>query len=289
LSYEVLRRVDPLPLGMVAPAARTAAAREALLPPSAVMLDGWDYVASVPAHGDSIYSMVVPTLVDSSIAHGLRWSVFKVRATTLMPLTTFLSPADSGYSVDNLPPVPPASFAGTFGGGATHLTWDDNLEADLWYYRLHKGSTEGFVPGPGNLIATRSQPGYDDVGTPGSYYKLAAVDVNGNVSGFALLTPENTAGVGPGGSFELALSIAGPNPSRNGRLILDLALPARAPARVDLLDVTGRRVASRELGALGAGRHLVDLTGGTRLESGVYVVRLTQDTEVRSTRAVILR
>jgi hypothetical protein len=198
------------------------------------LLDGWDYVASVPAHGDSLYSLVVPTLADSNVS-GIHWSAFMVRAATALPLTFFPSPVDSGYSVDNLPPAPPSPFSAAYSDGATHLTWGPNGEADLWYYTLHRGSTSGFVPGPGNLLATVDVTGFDDLGPAGGYYKLAAVDVNGNVSGYALVTPQGTVGVEGEGRLALALGRAGPNPSRDGRVLLSITLPADAPARLELL------------------------------------------------------
>jgi hypothetical protein len=47
-------------------------------------------------------------------------------------------------------------------------------------------------------------------------------------------------------------------------------------------------IASRDVGALGAGRHVVDLAGERRLAAGVYLVRLTQGGQQRTTRAVVL-
>jgi hypothetical protein len=69
------------------------------------MLDGWDYIATVPARGDAIYQYVAPTLCDSSISGGMCWSAFFVSAMTPDPLTYFDSPVDSGYSLDNLAPA----------------------------------------------------------------------------------------------------------------------------------------------------------------------------------------
>src|SRR5262249_57747249 len=96
----------------------------------------------------------------------------------------FDSSPDSGYSVDNVPPGPPASFAGQLEGGAVHLHWSANTEPDLCCYRLHRGPAADFEPGPSNLIASLNDTSYvdSDAGPNERYYKLAAVDVNGNVS-----------------------------------------------------------------------------------------------------------
>jgi len=285
LNYEVHRRVGVGALVAGDPLGLPPAPRPHALP-NAVMLDGWDYVMSVPAHGDAIYSVVVPTLVDSSIAQGMRRSVFFVRATTSAPTTYFDSPPDSGYSVDNLPPAPPAPFAATYSGGATHLTWNANGESDLWYYALHRGASAGFTPSAANRIATTSALGHDDLGPAGSHYKLAAIDVHGNVSGYSPIAPA-TLGVA-GGTAMLSLALAGPHPARGASLTFGLTLPTDVPARIELVDVHGRRVAERSLASLAAGRHTVTLAPRAGLRAGVYVARLTQGSESRVSRVVAI-
>jgi len=72
---------------------------------------------------------------------------------------------------------------------------------------------------------------------------------------------------------ELALRRIGPSPAR-GAVVVECALPEARPATLELHDIAGRCVATREVGSLGAGRHPIML--GSRLPAGVYVVRLTQ-------------
>jgi hypothetical protein len=52
------------------------------------------------------YSYVAPTLADSTQAHGTYWSVFFVSAHTENPTVHYDSDPDSGYSLDNIPPLP---------------------------------------------------------------------------------------------------------------------------------------------------------------------------------------
>jgi hypothetical protein len=66
----------------------------------------WDFIKTVPARGESTYSAVCPTLGDSTQAEGMYWSVFFVSAMTVDPLAYFDSDPDSGYSLDNIPPLP---------------------------------------------------------------------------------------------------------------------------------------------------------------------------------------
>jgi hypothetical protein len=55
------------------------------------------------------------------------------------------------------------------------------------------------------------------------------------------------------------------------------------------VDVTGRRVAEREVGVLGAGRHSVSLAAERRLAPGLYLVRLTQGVNMQVKRVVVLK
>ncbi|UCB52025.1 MAG: hypothetical protein JSV10_08545 [Candidatus Zixiibacteriota bacterium] len=66
----------------------------------------WELVETVPAAGESTYTTVCSTLVDSTQAGGMYWSVFFVSAMTPDPLVCFDSDPDSGYSLDNIPPLP---------------------------------------------------------------------------------------------------------------------------------------------------------------------------------------
>lgn len=76
-----------------------------------------------------------------------------------------------------------------------------------------------------------------------------------------------------------------PNPSR-GPLLVALTLPSAEPARLEMLDVSGRCVIARDLAALGSGYHVVSLTQ-RKLASGVYVLRLTQTGRTITTKAVV--
>jgi hypothetical protein len=70
----------------------------------------WDFVTTVPARGEAEYNTVCPTLGDSTQTGGMYWSVFFVSAMTSDPLVHFDSDPDSGYSLDNIPPLPISDF-----------------------------------------------------------------------------------------------------------------------------------------------------------------------------------
>ncbi len=88
--------------------------------------------------------------------------------------------------------------------------------------------------------------------------------------------------------FSLALEGFRPNPSA-GSPIVAFTLTSSAPATLEVLDVIGRRVLSREVGSLGPGRHLLRLEGDASLAPGVYVIRMRQGGQGRTTRGLLIR
>jgi hypothetical protein len=115
----------------------------------------------------------------------------------------------------------------------------------------------------------------------GARYGYRLADRSGNA-----LTNEEWIEVPRGASLELLGFV--PNPARRDARIA-FALSSAAPARVEVLDLAGRRVFARDVGSFGAGRHVLPL-GDSRLEAGVYLVRLVANGRTEVTRrAVVLR
>jgi hypothetical protein len=79
-----------------------------------------------------------------------------------------------------------------------------------------------------------------------------------------------------------------PNPAA-GEASVVFALESAAPARLELLDVAGRRVLAEEVGSLGPGQHVLRLEKAASLPAGVYLLRLTQSGRVVTTRSAIVR
>lgn len=84
---------------------------------------------------------------------------------------------------------------------------------------------------------------------------------------------------------QLAIARVSPNPIRTSGLV-DLALPRAGETTLEIIDVTGRRVASRSCGMLSAGRHRVELSTGA-LRPGIYLLRLVQAGEGATARIVV--
>ena len=89
----------------------------------------------------------------------------------------------------------------------------------------------------------------------------------------------------PGGPrFQLAGQC--PNPTLHG-LNVAFSLPDASPAELELFDIAGRKLASCEVGGLGAGSHIVSLWSAPI--PGVYLLRLTQRGRSLTGRAVIIQ
>lgn len=101
-----------------------------------------------------------------------------------------------------------------------------------------------------------------------------------------IVVPFNTLDV-TDGPPRLALVSAWPNPARDN-LTVSFSLPAGARGTLDMVDLTGRRVASRELAGLGAGSHQLRLLERQSLPPGVYLVRLRTGTDLKMAKISIV-
>ncbi len=269
--YTIWRRIDGVRSGEAAP-------ERLAYPPG-----NWDFVMDVPARGEDGYSAIVPTLADSN-ASGMHWSVFFVSGVTDDPFVYCDSPPDSGYSVDNLSPAAPGGFVLARVGDTNEMEWNESLDDDFAYYSLHRGDSESFVPDTGNLVTTLTGTSYDDDGPILAYYKLAAVDFNGNVSLYSLAPPDVT-GV-PDEELALALRVISPV---SDEVRVEFVLPTTAPASIMLYDVAGRLVAERTVSSSTPGEQTAVLADRTELASGVYFVHLVHSGETRVGRVVVLK
>jgi hypothetical protein len=143
----------------------------------------WDFVATVPAAGDSMYYAIVPTLRDSTVADGMWWTAFFVRGIGENPVDHFDSPVDSGYSLDNLAPAPPAALFAAQAGPDVDLDWKSTGAADFDYYWVYRDTVPGFSLAPEKRIGSTSDTSFVDSAPPsasGVYYRVSAVDFSGN-------------------------------------------------------------------------------------------------------------
>ena len=251
----------------------------------------WEYLATVNVDFLSGYSYLAATAQDST-APGDPATAFMVQARTA-GTQHWESIARTGSSVDNLAPGAPTALTGQYVGGTTHLSWAANLETDLAEYRLYRGTSAGFVPGPDNQVATVDDTTYADAAGAPAYYKLTAVDVHGNESPVALLAPSSTTDVGDGpAELKVSLAPASPNPAARSTQFR-YALPRASDVRLAVFDPAGRRVRVLASGFQTAGQHSAswDLRddGGQPVGMGLYFVRLEADGRAVTRRVAVSR
>lgn len=160
-----------------------------------------------------------------------------------------------------------------------------------WAGGLFVGDYEGLATAGADFLTFFSMP---HAGDPSSVFfrrmsPPAAAPIAAIESGLANATPAEPAGLAPTpGAMAFGIGTVGPNPSADGRFSVRFTLPTASSASLELLDVTGRRVARREVGSLGIGEHTLELTAGQRVPPGLYMVRLTQGDRVATSRAAVL-
>ncbi len=220
------------------------------VPPDGATLDGhWEAMATLPAEQLINYAYEAATTQDS-VPEGNPYTAFFVSALTSDPFVFFQSAPDSGY--DNLSPPTPGPFAALYRPGSTALHWTRSPAPDFSEFRLYRGLSPEFVPGPINLVIASPDTTYVDVAAVPYVYKLTATDTHGNESRYAMVTPGSPVW---GTAQRLELEGARPNPAVAGQLTVAFTLPNAEPARLELIDVSGRRLAARDVGSLGPGRH----------------------------------
>jgi hypothetical protein len=145
----------------------------------------WQTVGSIPADWSEGYTTVVSTYADSGL-QGRPYYYFQVLAKNADSTVLWSSNIDSGYSVDNLPPVGTGGIIAAMSDGSISLQWSPNkTDKDLAGYRVFRSTTAGFVPSQSNVIVSTTDTSYHDVGTVNGqsyFYRIKAVDVHGNES-----------------------------------------------------------------------------------------------------------
>jgi hypothetical protein len=258
----------------------------------------WELLGSLEALQQDQYSYSASTIADSSGASAIPYSVFVVSAHTATPSMWFISEADSGYSVDNLPPRMPSGLLAEqeHEPEGLQLMWDVNAETDISHYAVYRGSIAGFVPDSSNRIGMPIEPECFDADWRWNgqyYYKVSALDINGNESECALLRPEDTSGDdtprAPAVSH-LAQNCPNPfNPATN--IVFGLAAPAHVHLRI--YDSAGRLVRVIADDDRGAGVYQETWDGldsnGRSASSGIYFCQLITKDYAETRKMVLVR
>ena len=257
----------------------------------------WEWIANANALGLAGYSYTTPTRTDST-GSDLAMHYFQVVTHTQTPTTYWISAPDSGYSVDNLSPCPPLAVAAEqlYVPEGLEITWEPNTEPDLGTYVIHRGSTSDFVPDEGNLVYSECEVIYFDGEwrwDSGYWYKVAAVDVHGNVSGYVLVGPSDVTGdETPETPLASYLSQNYPNPF-NPVTTIRFGLKSRGVVSLRIYDPAGRLVRTLVDELRDAEHYTEEWDGrnnsGRAVTSGVYFFKLDAGSFKETKKMILLR
>ncbi|MBI5476358.1 MAG: T9SS type A sorting domain-containing protein [Ignavibacteriales bacterium] len=224
----------------------------------------WEWITNQPAHKFTEYSYTAATLYDSmSNTDGKHY--FLVSAHTNNPNVFYDSNVDSGYSVDNLAPLAPKYFAGSFIASMDRLNWSPNSETDLKEYVIYRGTS----PADQTLFTTTRDTFYiNNNPRPGnSYWWIRARDIHDNLSDYSslVITDIKETGMIP---TTYSLSQNYPNPF-NPSTTIKYALPQASHVSLSVYNTLGQRIALLVDEMQEAGYHEVNFDA-SGLTSGVY-------------------
>jgi len=190
----------------------------------------------------------------------------------------------------------------TDGNGNAVVVWEDhrNLSTDIYVGRvLANGTVDSSWTADGVAACSESHDQFSPTAvTDGSGGVVTVwVDARGAGASYDLYAQRVTSSGLVGGSVVGVpyaaqiggLSLAAPSPARGDRLPVTFTLGSGAPARIELLDLAGRRILAREVGPLGPGGHTLDVADPAPLAAGIYFLRLTQQGSGITTRVAVLR
>ena len=208
---------------------------------------------------------ILPAWADGRSADPDVYSAFWITADAARTITPLASqPQSGGVVVRWLAPPPLPVIAAIYrrisGGSAEPI-----------------GETEPDAQGVLSFLDVDLQPGYR------YHYELAVRSSDGEIRVGAQSIDAPGAGAGP-----LAIERVAPNPS-DGAFRIQFRRPNLSPARMDVLDVSGRRVLGVNLSEEYGTRGVLDFGSQTRLDAGLYLVRLVQAGSSVSVKAVVVR
>ena len=263
--------------------------------------DEWTLLASVPYHGFNpspdagqefeVYSMIVPTLGDSTGPSTIVESTFMVTACTFDSEDCFNSDPETGYSIDNIFPAIPEQLLATFSGEVVNLEWAASVDDDFAYFNVYRqdlGSSESAT-----VFSSEENFYTDEVGYLGELeYWVTAVDLSGNESDPsdpATVTLALTEDLLPS---EFSLQQNYPNPF-NPSTQIRYALPTSSHVKIVVYNMLGSQVRTLYSGEQDAGfRSMLwnaTIDHGDPVSAGMYIYTIEAGGYFASKKMILLK
>ena len=140
----------------------------------------WSFLEGVPARGVETYRYAASTLADSTEASGMYRSHFFITASTEEVTTTFDTPVDGGYSVDNRLASTPLYFAGAVLEDRVELVWMSGVGQGPFFEVFRSAAVDVEEEAAYRTVV---EPGFSEPFDPlFPYYRVAAVSYAGRRS-----------------------------------------------------------------------------------------------------------
>ncbi len=207
----------------------------------------WEWLVNVPAHRWSQYAMTCLTLYDSSSrTEGKHY--FLISAHTADPNLFYDSRPDSGYSLDNIAPVPLSRLAGNVSGNAVQLHWEASYDSDFSHYMIYRSRQSGANPDtlmPAGIVTDTVFEDTDALPSVSYYYFVTVADIHDNVSGKSneILVQASVAAGEPAETNprKLTLHQNYPNPF-NPATSIRYEIPEAGHYKIRILNLLGQEV-----------------------------------------------
>jgi len=250
----------------------------------------WVVIDSIPATCTASYQDTVITEDVLMVGEPPEGSFYKVIATTANPDTSYESPVEYAYSIDDLPP-PAAELLISEDIGYRILNWTFPAIPDLEEMCLYRGDETGF--NPVEPLVCPGDPYYIETDLHWHCYVVQLTDIHGNIGGFS----NEACGSYPSGAADgyparTSIERCSPNPF-NPRTSIVFTVDHPQHVVLAVFSMAGELIATLTDEKYGSGTYTVEWTGwdsaGLAVSSGTYLVQMKTDEKVESRKIMLVR
>ena len=182
------------------------------------------------------------------------------------------------YKYRDLAPRPPANLTARVDSGKVFLKWNKNTEADFKHYKIYRDTAANFTADSSKLISVQTDTFFvqiADIRLNNLYYKLIAVDNQGNISGLSEELAVSLTSVNNYKPIEISnykLYQNYPNPF-NPSTIISYRLKERGYVKLAVYDIKGALIKYLINEEKNAG-YYETVFNAASLASGIYLYKI---------------
>ncbi len=245
----------------------------------------------------ALYVLELPSAGDST-AEGITFTRLIVKAVTTQG-NIYSSGQKSGYSVDNLKPLPPDSFQASLGDGSVNLLWNRSQSSDVAKYRLYRSTENNFIPDEYSFLTETTDTSFEDEDLPSEevsmiYYKIFSADSSGNFSADYSSVSVNISTTSTGEpelkkQYSLLQNYPNPfNPTTTIEFVIAGEVNHSVQTTLTIYDVLGSKVAVLINEELQSGNYKLSFDA-SHLPSGIYYYNITSGKFADTKKMLLLK